>query len=82
MRVRGFVLTVATAVMIAPAHGQQAADDNLGTVHFSISCTAVQGKFDRAIALLHNFFYPDTVKAFQAIIKEDPSCAIAYWAWR
>ena len=48
-------------------------------VHFPISCTAVQAKFDRAVALLHNFFYPETVKAFQAIIKEDPSCAMAYW---
>jgi hypothetical protein len=28
---------------------------------------------------LHNFFYPETVKAFQAIIKEDPDCAMAYW---
>ena len=33
-------------------------------LHFPISCSAVQGKFDRAVALLHNFFYPETVKAF------------------
>jgi hypothetical protein len=79
MRVRSFVLTVATAAMIGSAHAQQAADDHLGTVHFPISCNAVQGKFDRAVALLHNFFYPETVKAFQAIIKADPDCAIAYW---
>ena len=46
---------------------------------FPISCTAAKAKFDRAVALLHNFFYPETVKAFQAIIKEDPDCAIAYW---
>jgi tetratricopeptide (TPR) repeat protein len=79
MKTRGFIFAVATAAMIVPAHAQQATDDHLGTVHFPISCTAVQGKFDRAIALLHNFFYPETVKAFQAIIKEDPSRAIAYW---
>lgn len=48
-------------------------------MHFSTSCSAVQGKFDRAVALLHNFFYPETVNSFQAIIKEDPSCGIAYW---
>src|SRR6516225_7869694 len=46
---------------------------------FPISCTAAKAKYDRAVALLHNFFYPETVKAFQAIIKEDPDCAIAYW---
>jgi len=79
MRTRGFMFAVATTAMIVPAHAQQATDDHLGTVHFPISCTAVQGKFDRAVALLHNFFYPETVKAFQAIVKEDPGCAIAYW---
>ena len=79
MKTPGFVFTATMTAMIATAHAQQAADDHQGTVHFPISCTAVQGKFDRAMALLHNFFYPETVKAFQAIIKEDPSCAIAYW---
>jgi predicted Zn-dependent protease len=39
----------------------------------------VQAKFDRAVALLHNLVYPETVKAFQTMIKEDPNCAIAYW---
>ena len=79
MTVRVFAFAVATVVMIAPAQAQQTADDHLGTVHFPLSCSAVQTKFDRAVALLHNFFYPETVKAFQAIIKEDPDCAIAYW---
>jgi hypothetical protein len=79
MKVRIFAFAVATTAMIASAQAQQAADDHLGTVHFPISCSAVQVKFDRAVALLHNFFYPETVKAFQAIIKEDPSCAMAYW---
>src|SRR5438477_9555813 len=65
--------------MVVSANAQQAADDHLGTVHFPISCNALQEKFDRAVALLHNFFYPETVKAFQAIIKEDPDCAMAYW---
>ena len=79
MNVRIFALAVATAAIIGSANAQQTADDHLGTVHFPISCTAVQVKFDRAVALLHNFFYPETVKAFQAIIKEDPDCAMAYW---
>src|SRR5215472_17098829 len=79
MKVRIFAFAVATAAMFASANAQQTSDDHLGTVHFSISCSAVQGKFDRAVALLHNFFYPETVKAFQAIVKDDPSCAMAYW---
>jgi tetratricopeptide (TPR) repeat protein len=79
MEIRILAFAATTAAMIASANAQQAADDHLGTVHFPISCSAVQVKFDRAVALLHNFFYPETVKAFQAIIKEDPDCAMAYW---
>src|SRR5215472_7715688 len=78
MKVRISALAVA-ATMITSAHSQQATHDQFGTVHFPISCTAVQEKFDRAVALLHNFFYPETVRAFQALIAEDPSCAMAYW---
>jgi hypothetical protein len=53
--------------------------NRFGSVHFPISCASVQDKFDHAVGLLHNFFYPETVKAFQAVIAEDPDCAIAYW---
>jgi hypothetical protein len=79
MKIRISALAVATATMIASAHAQPAAHDQFGTVHFPISCTAVQEKFDRAVALLHNFFYPETVRAFQALIAEDPNCAMSYW---
>ena len=70
---------ITAAALIASSHAQQATHNPFGTVHFPISCTAVQEKFDRAVALLHNFFYPETVRAFQALIAEDPSCAMSYW---
>jgi hypothetical protein len=79
MKVQISALAVAAAMLISSAHAQQATHDPFGTVHFPISCTAVQEKFDRAVALLHNFFYPETVRAFQALIAEDPSCAMSYW---
>ena len=79
MRVRSFALAAGMAALTASARTGHATDDHLGTVHVPISCSAEQAKFDRAVALLHNFFYPETVKAFQAIIKEDPACAMAYW---
>jgi hypothetical protein len=68
-----------TAISLTSLTFGQMADDKLGEVHFSISCATVQTKFDRAVALLHNFFFPETVKAFQAIIRDDPSCAMGYW---
>ena len=80
MTPRWLLLTsFAVCMAVTPARAQPVTGENLGIVHFPISCVSVQGKFERAIALLHNFFYPETVKAFQAIIHEDPNCAMAYW---
>jgi hypothetical protein len=55
-------------------------EGGLGKVHFAVTCNpAVQERFDRGVALLHNFVFPDTVKTFTAVIQEDPSCAMGYW---
>ena len=44
------------------------------------SCApAVQAEFDRALALLHNFWYARALTQFQEIQKADPECAMAYW---
>ena len=52
----------------------------LGTVKFSTSCTpAAQVQFETALAMLHSFFYPATLKAFESVTRTDPHCAIAYW---
>ena len=54
--------------------------EKLGRVLFKTSCSPEAHKqFERALAMLHSFFFPETVKAFAAIPQTDPSCAIAYW---
>ena len=54
--------------------------EELGRVQFQTSCTAqAQAQFERALAMLHSFFYPETMRAFAAVAETDPSCAIAYW---
>src|SRR5262249_2633736 len=54
--------------------------EKLGRVHFPISCTpTVQDDFERAVALLHSFWYEEAVKAFTAITTADPGCAMGYW---
>jgi hypothetical protein len=61
-------------------HADHAAGENLGAVHFPISCSPeAQRQFDRAVAMLHSFYYPETIKAFTAIATVEPSCAMAYW---
>jgi len=57
-----------------------AQEEKLGEVNFPISCSAsAQTQFNRAVAMLHSFFFPETVKAFTAITRQEPSCAMAYW---
>jgi predicted Zn-dependent protease len=61
-------------------HAGHGGGDAFGRVHFATSCSpAVQPDFDRAVAMLHSFFYPETEKAFRAVAERDPSCAMAFW---
>jgi tetratricopeptide (TPR) repeat protein len=60
--------------------GAKSGGDKFGRVLFKTSCTPeAQKQFERALAMLHSFFFPETVKAFNAIPETDPGCAIAYW---
>jgi len=60
MKTRVLLTAAALALAAVAGNAQQTVSDGLGTVHFPISCTAVQAKFERAVALLHNFHYPET----------------------
>jgi tetratricopeptide (TPR) repeat protein len=72
-----FALFYASA---ATAQEKSAPPEQLGKVHFPVSCSAAaQRQFDRAVALLHSFFFPETVKAFTAVTETDPTCAMGYW---
>ena len=65
------------------AHGEDAKSakkEKLGQVLFKTSCSPeAQKQFERALGMLHSFYFPETIKAFTAIPEADPSCAIAYW---
>jgi tetratricopeptide (TPR) repeat protein len=55
-------------------------DEGLGRVHMEISCSpTVAVEFDRALALLHNFWYVRALEGFQRVSSDDPECAMAYW---
>lgn len=54
--------------------------EQLGKVYFPTSCSPAVGKqFDRALALLHSFWAKDAIQGFNAVLQQDPDCAIAYW---
>jgi len=54
--------------------------EELGNVYFPVSCSAAaQRQFERAIAMLHSFWYEEAEKAFAEVTATDPSCAMGYW---
>jgi hypothetical protein len=58
----------------------QASPERLGTVSFTVSCAAaVQARFTRGVALLHDFWYQEAERQFEEIAKADPDCAMAHW---
>jgi tetratricopeptide (TPR) repeat protein len=66
--------------LLAGAFATAAWAQELGRVHFETSCTPeAQEKFDRGLAMVHSFFYPNSVQAFTEAAAADPQCAIAYW---
>jgi tetratricopeptide (TPR) repeat protein len=77
------VLSVMGAMFLAPlasAQDHAHAEAPFGKVTFPTSCSpAVQARFEAAVAMLHSFFYPETVKAFQGVVEADPHCAMGYW---
>jgi tetratricopeptide (TPR) repeat protein len=76
----GVCVTGALAHQDDAASQQPPQGEQLGKVLFQTSCTPeAQQEFERALALLHSFYFPETVKAFSAIPQTDPRCAIAYW---
>src|SRR5581483_6532800 len=61
-------------------HHEELSSEQLGTVHFPVSCdTAVQKPFERGVALLHSFWYEEAQKQFEHVAEHDPKCAMAHW---
>src|SRR5271156_1970374 len=85
MRKLIWILCIATAFSGAAFadeghHHEELTQEQLGTVHFPVSCTPdAQKTFEKGIALLHSFWYEEAEKTFLDAEKQDPKCAMAYW---
>jgi hypothetical protein len=54
--------------------------ERLGHVRFPVSCTPEAGRrFEHAMAGLHSFWFDEGRRAFDAVLKADPACAMAHW---
>src|SRR5262245_30041842 len=59
---------------------EHAAGEVLGSVDFPTTCKPEVGEqFERAVAMLHSFWFTEATAAFSQIAEADPNCAMAYW---
>jgi hypothetical protein len=80
MKSRCVVIALMTFMLGSAVVSSAHDDEKLGTVHFPVSCApAVQVDFERAVALLHSFWYEEAVKAFTGVTTADTTCAMGYW---
>lgn len=68
------------ATTIAWSQENEDRPEQLGRVAFANSCEpAVQVTFERAVVLLHSFWWQEGEKTFREVLARDPNCAIAAW---
>jgi hypothetical protein len=63
-------------------HDHAAGADQVGSasVNFQTSCAAaVRADFNRAVALLHSFWFAQAIAAFNGVLEKDAACGIAHW---
>ena len=83
-------LMIAGAGALAAQAGQAGQHDQHGglspdkigsaSVNFQTSCdAAVKDDFNRAVALLHSFWFAEARAAFEGVLKKDATCPIADW---
>ena len=73
-------LSLVLVVPAAGAHEVEEGTGQLGKVSFANSCSPqVQKELQRAVAMLHSFWFTAGEKAFRHVLADDPNCAIANW---
>ncbi len=77
---RAVLLPILLTISLAPRLSAQHDHEQLGHVVFPVSCNqAAQQQFERAMTMLHSFWWEQGQTAFQAVITADSTCAMGYW---
>ena len=75
-------ILLSSSPLTALSHEADAQVGKLGKVSFPTSCDPkVQPAFERAVALLHSFWYNAAEEAFSDILAQDPSCTVTAWGY-
>ena len=79
-RFAALLAVAAVPSLLAQAHDHGRSAEQLGRVVFPVSCNAeAQKRFERAMALLHSFWWEQGSGAFRDVAAADSTCAMAYW---
>jgi len=84
MSSRAILAGALCAVALFPSRGVSQEHDHrheqLGRVVFPVSCSdEAQRRFERAMTVLHSFWWEEGEGAFRAVLAADSTCAMAYW---
>jgi hypothetical protein len=83
LRGKHIIAAVLSATIAAHGMAQEhkhGDSETLGKVQFATSCNeSAQSQFNRATALLHSFQFSRAIEGLDAVLRVDPTCAIAYW---
>jgi len=81
MKPRFVALALAALAAPAPILAQDHVHlEELGSVSFPVTCNAeAQALMHAAVAMLHSFWFPEALRAFEAAAAADTGCGIAHW---
>ena len=81
MRIKSKAAAAALTLLLAGpslGHDGDEGTGQLGSVSFANSCDAkVQKELQRAVAMLHSFWFSAGEKAFRHVLDDDPTCGVA-----
>ena len=78
-RIAALVAALVASSLSAQAH-EHGRPEQLGRVVFPVSCNrAAQQQFERAMTMLHSFWWEQGQDGFHAVVTADSTCAMGYW---
>jgi hypothetical protein len=74
------VILALVSTSTGPAQEKTTGAETLGSVSFAVSChPSAQAGFNRAVALLHSFWWGPATEAFKRVLDHDAACGMAHW---
>ena len=80
----GMICVLVCAALVQPLRAQDhrhvSQQEEVGSVAFANSCApTVSQQLNRAVAMLHSFWFDAAEREFSGVAAADPTCAIAQW---